>query len=365
LTRRTLLASVLLAGCKRELARRYFGWLFVASASERGIAVADLSSFRRVATIPLAAVPGQVLRAGNRVFVTCPDAQVLCEIDPVHLRVAGKIDLGARIVAAVVIPEGDELAVLTDQPAALHLVNPVTRRVAKKFALPAGPLGIDVGDTMAAVATPNAVVRISLAGNKIDGTTAIGSRCGAVCFRKDGETILVAAPDAKEIVTIDAATGDLLARLPLSLAPARFCSTGNGGQIFVTGMDGDALAIIYPYQNQVDETIVAGSRPFGMAVATVEGQELLFVTNTGSGDLTIFDIDTRRLAASVHVGGNPGEVLLTPGGEYALAMDRDSGDVAVVRLRTILVREMRTKPLFAFFPTGARPQSAAIIPAES
>jgi len=92
---------------------------------------------------------------------------------------------------------------------------------------------------------------------------------------------------------------------------------------------------------------------------------LLFVTNPGSGDLSIFDVGTRRLAASVHVGGNPGEVLLTADGEYALAIDRDSGDVAVVRVRSVLARDMKAKPLFTFFPTAARPQSAAIVPAEA
>jgi hypothetical protein len=129
-----LLATVTLAGCKRELARRYFGWLFIASASERGIAVADLSLFRRVTTIPLSTVPGQVLRAGNKVFVTCPDAHLLCEIDPVRLRVAGRVDVAGRIVSAAVTPASDAIAVLTDQPAALLLVHPVTRRVTKKSA---------------------------------------------------------------------------------------------------------------------------------------------------------------------------------------------------------------------------------------
>ena len=99
-----------------------------------------------------------------------------------------------------------------------------------------------------------------------------------------------------------------------------------------------------------------------MTVAEISGQELLFVTNAGSGDLTIFDVDSRGLAASVHVGGNPGEVLVTPDGEYALVINRDSGDVAVVRIRTVLDKSVKTKPLFTFFALAAGPQSAAIIP---
>ncbi len=328
--------------------------------------------FRRVTTIPLSSTPDQIFRAGNNVFVTCPEAHTLCEIDPVRLRLAGRIDIPGRIAAAAVVPAvipgavpgGIRIAVLTDRPAALHLVDPATRRVAKRFALPAIPLGMDVTGTMAAVTgSPDVVVRVPLAGDRIAGTTAIGSKCGAIRFRRNGETILVGAPDTREIVTIDAATGALLARLPLSFAPARFCPNEDGGQMFVTGMDGDAIAIVSPYQNQVDQTIIAGSRPYGMTVSTIDGQELLFVTNPGSGDLTIFDIDSRRLASSVHVGGNPGEVLITPDGQFALVVNRDSGDVAVIRIRTVLAPENKTKPLFTYFPTAGAPQSAAIVPA--
>ncbi|MDP9170751.1 MAG: hypothetical protein M3N54_09050, partial [Acidobacteriota bacterium] len=149
---------------------------------------------------------------------------------------------------------------------------------------------------------------------------------------------------------------------PMPFAPARFCFNEDGGQMFVTGSDGDAIVIVDTFQNQLDETFIAGSKPYGMAVGTSGDQSLLLVTNPGSGDLSIFDVDTRRLASSVHVGGNPGEVLITPGGEYALVIGRDSGDVAVVRLSTVLNRQIRTKPLFTMFPTGANPQSAAIVP---
>jgi DNA-binding beta-propeller fold protein YncE len=102
-----------------------------------------------------------------------------------------------------------------------------------------------------------------------------------------------------------------------------------------------------------------------MAVGTVDGQELLFVTNPGSGDLTIFDIDTRMLAASVHVGGKPGEVLLTPDGEYALVVNQESGDVSVVRIRTALDRKNKVKPLFTVFPMAGDPQSATIVPEQN
>lgn len=358
-----LLATGAFIACGRKLASRYRGWLFVASASERGLAVADLSEFRRVTTIPLSEIPGQVIRAREQVFVTCPEGHVLYEIDPSQLRVSGKIDLPGRIVTGAVLPSGDSIALLTDQPAGLYLITPSNRKIVKRVSLPASPTDFALNDAMAAVTTADSVIRVALPAGKIAGISPIGTRCGAIRFRKDGETILVGAPDAKQIVTLDSATGALLTRLPLTFPPARFCPNGDGGQLFVTGAAGDAIAIMDTYQNQLDQTLVAGNLPLAMAVGEVAGQELLFVTNAGSGDLTIFDIDSRRLAASVHVGGSPGEILLTPDGEYALVIDSKSGDVAVIRMGTVLDRKIKTKPLFTFFAMAAAPQSAAIIPA--
>ncbi|HVW86304.1 MAG TPA: YncE family protein [Bryobacteraceae bacterium] len=365
MTRRTVLAAPFLIGCGRQLAPRSSGWLFVASATDRGIGVADLASFHRVTTIPLPDKPGQVLQAGGRVFVSCPEARALCEIDPQGLRVTGRIQLAGVIVGCAVTPGGDRIVVVTDQPAAILSIDPASRRVVTRLPLDDQPIALDAAKDLVAVSTARgSLVRASLSEGKVLGATPLGMPCKVVRFRPDGKSILLGAASGKQMMTVDAASGQLLARLPLALVPARFCFTSNdnGGQMFVTGEGEDSIVIVSPYQSEVDQTIVAGRTPFGLATGVIGGQNLLFVTNPGSGDLTIFDIDTRRLAASVHVGGNPGEVLLTPDQDYALVINRDSGDVAVVRLSTVLDHKVKTKPLFTVFPTAASPQSAAIIP---
>ena len=95
--------------------------------------------------------------------------------------------------------------------------------------------------------------------------------------------------------------------------------------MFVTGIGVDAVTIVNPYQNEVDQTVLAGRMPGAMAVSPK--QNLLLVANQGGGDLTIMDIDTRHVEASVHIGENPGAVFVTPDGEYAMVVDRISGSV--------------------------------------
>jgi DNA-binding beta-propeller fold protein YncE len=370
LSRRTLLAAAFATACSRSLAPRYFGWLFIASAAEKGLAVADLSDFRKVTTISLGQTPSQVLRVGKKIFATCPDARLLFAVDPDSFRIESRMPFPGRIVSAAVCPNESRIAVITDQPAALHLVDPATRRIVRRIPLPAAPSGLDVSDNIAAVASASAhsIIRIALAAGAIAGVTDLAARPGVIRVHAGAKVILAGAADVNEIVSINLDSGAVLARLPMAFTPARFCLNPDGGQMFVTGTSGDEIAIVSPYQNEVDQTIVAGRTPYGMAVGVRGDQNLLFITNPASGDLTIFDIDTRQHASSVHVGGKPGEVLLTPDAEYALAVDQESGDVAVVRIGTVLDHNANkgpapmAKPLFTIFHTGPDPQSAAIVP---
>lgn len=368
-SRRALLAGLAVSACARKRASRYEGWLFVASG-EKEIAVADLASFRRVATIPLPCAADQLFRSGHGVFAICHDKQTILEIDVDRFRVAGKIGLPGKPVAARFLPDGRGAIVLTNDPGALLGIDLTNRRVAAHLPLPGVPADVDLNGNLAAITIPsrNAVVRVGISASgplafTLAGTTDAGVPCNALRFRRDGKTILAGAAAAREIVAVDGQSGELLARLSLPVSPSRFCFNPDGGQMFVTGTGEDALAIVSPFQNEVDETILAGHTPYAMAVS--DRWNLLFVTNRESGDLTILDIETRGVSASVHVGENPGEVLLTPDGEYALVLDPRSGNVSVVRITTVLDRKNKTKPLFTVFPTAADARSALIVPFQS
>ena len=130
MTRRAFVSAALAAaGCSHQRANRYFGWLFIASASEKAVVVADLSEFRRVTSISLPQVPAQIFRVGRKLFASCPEGRALYEIDPESFRIAGKIVFPGRIVTAAVRPDQGQIAILVEQPSALHLVDPATRRV--------------------------------------------------------------------------------------------------------------------------------------------------------------------------------------------------------------------------------------------
>lgn len=371
-SRRAILAGVMASACARKRGSRYQGWLFVGSGTEKEIAVADLASFRRVASIPLPCVPDQLFQSAGRVYATCREGRTMLEIDVATFHVSHRIEFSGKPVAVRLLPDNSAVLVLTAGPDALLTVDLANRRVAARLSLPGTPGDLDVNGRLAATTIPaaNSVLRIFLDGSsgtpglEIAGGTDVGVSCGAVRFRRDGKTILAGAVAAREIVALDARSGKFLTRMPLPVSPSHFCFNADGGQMFVTGNGEDVLAIVSPFQNQVAETILAGRTPYAMAVS--ERRNMLFVTNPGSGDLTILDIETRSVSASVHVGETPGDVLLTPDGEYALVLDQRSGNVSVVRIATVLDYKPKTNsppaPLFTVFPSVADARSAIIVP---
>ena len=99
-SRRALLAGIFASACSRKRATRYQGWLFVASGAEKEIAVADLSTFRRISTISLPSAPDQLFSSGNLVYALCREARTILEIDAGNFRVAAKTSLPGKPVAA-------------------------------------------------------------------------------------------------------------------------------------------------------------------------------------------------------------------------------------------------------------------------
>jgi DNA-binding beta-propeller fold protein YncE len=374
--RRTFLAAaVAFTACGAKRAPRYRGWLFVASAAEKAVVVADLSAFRRSGSIPLDAVPSQVLSVGGKLYAVCAESQNVAQIDPLRRTITGKIAVGGKIVVAALTTDGKYLAVATSQPDTLVLIDNATSRMVRRTALPEPPQALAVAATQAAVLLRSArLARLNIPGGELLGITAIAAGLvTSLGYRKDGETLFIAAPDTRQIISLDALSGAVLARLPVPIRPARFCASGNGGQVFVTGVDKEGQLVIFsPYQNQVDQTLYAGHALFGMAVAP--NRNLLFLTNPAAGEVAILDIDTRRVESSIRTGGNPREILIasspdsTTFEEYALAVDGDSGDISVIHIPTVLHKPGDAfiaeppKPVFAVFHGGAQPQSAVIVP---
>jgi DNA-binding beta-propeller fold protein YncE len=366
-SRRTLLLSpaLALAACRGPKATRFPGYCFVANQDGRSVAVVDLSSFRVRKQIHLDAAPTVVLRHPQRpmVFVLAPQAGTVYEIDAVSLAVGRTARGGSQAVDMQVSPRGDALWVLYRDPAALVEVPLGTLRPTRRIRLSAPPDGFDLSrDNQAAIASrqDRSIVIASLTSAAIERTIAAGAEPSIVRFQADSKQLIGGSRPERSVTIFDVSSGKTVVRLPLPLEPRHFCFTPDGGQLFISGDGMDAVVIVYPYQTEVEETILAGHAPGVMAITDTSPSYLL-VANPESS-VMVFDVDTRRKVALVQVGRQPGSILVTPDNQYALVLNEESGDMAVIRIFSLAARyRYKPAPLFTMIPVGEKPVSAAVV----
>lgn len=363
------LSAFALTACNRKKSPRYQGYALIANREGRNLAVVDLSRFQRLKNIPLRAAPSLVLAAPDvgRAFILSVDAKTVEVLNLETLQLARHISLGGEPQSATLSADQKSLWIALRQPAALLETHAGTGEQLSRLPLPATPAGLDIFGRRLAISFPDAGVIGYYAGEgSVKTSAALGDSPLLVQFRGDGEVIVVGHRSRPSVTIVNCASLEPIAELPLALTPRHFCMNRNGGQLFVTGEGSDAVAIVSPYQTEVSETILAGNAPGAMATTTF-GPEYLFVASPQSGDMTVISVDTRKVLAQIEVGQSPGTILLTPDNEFALVLNEQSGDMAVIRLMAIRQanlnsRRSRTAALFTLLPVGSKPVAGAIAP---
>ena len=356
------------------------GFCFVANQESRSIAVVSLERFRVIRQIPLDAAPAAVLTHPHRprVLVLAPETGTVYEVDGATYAISRKVRAGNQAVGMQLSPAGDALWVLYRDPAALIELPLDSLRPGRRIRLPSPPEAFDLvlhnrrQIPVAAIVSRESrtVAMASLGSALIERTIMAEDEPSLVTLQWDGGQVIVGSRQGRSATIFETATGKTVVRLPLPLAPRQFCTSGDGGQIFITGDGMDAVVVLFPSQTEIYQTILAGRAPGSMAVTAKDVKPAyLMLTNPDTDGITVLDTDTYSLVAAVQVGRGPCRILLTPDGQYALVLNEKSGDMAVVRMLALSTtpngayRRYRPAPapIFTLIPVGERPVAAAIV----
>lgn len=359
LSRRAILALPLAAACGRRGPSGYQGYAFVANQDGQAIAAVDLEAMAVVRHIALDGSPTQVIAAGARpsVFALTPDKGSIHEILVDRLTLKRKVTVAGAAVSMHLDETEANIWVLAREPKALIRVSLDSFAVTGRIPLTEDPLDFALASDgkTAAVCGGQTVRFLDLTTMRAAAPLAQGD-FSTVRFRKDGAMLIAADTGSRLLWLWDAPAERLMTKLPLAVRPDHLCFSQDGGQLFITGDGLDAVVIVFPYHTpEVDQTVLAGHGPQAMAAS----QSLLFIASPQSGDVSVLSIDSRRLISVVRVGSDPGFVAITPDDQYALVLNRKSGDVAVLRVSGIQTRGYPA-PVLTVIPVGSRPVSAAI-----
>jgi len=367
MTRRDWLATALAlfpSACARAKRTGYSGYALIATSGENALAVVDLTTFRLAKNVPLGAAPTAVIAGpSGESYVLTPSSDSVHVIDR-NLSLTSSHRLGEGIVEIRLSPDGSTLIASARRSRELIQADTTTFKVIRRTKLEAEPVSFDLSQTgYAAVSTgDHGTVELVQLANGQHSRISVGGLVGNVRFRGDGQILLVARPEERSILGIDVATQQVVAELPVAMQPDHLCFTFDQGQLFVTGQGMDGVAIVFPYNTmEVEQTILAGRHP-GIMAASGPNPAYLFVASANGSDVSILNVDTRKLIGVVDVGGQTEFIAITPDNRFALALNQTSGAMAVIHIPTIrMTRAKNGASLFTLVDVGAKPVHAAVV----
>jgi YVTN family beta-propeller protein len=196
----------------------------------------------------------------------------------------------------------------------------------------------------------------------VENVAATGPNVRTVRFHGGGRRVIAGNWGNRTLTIYDVAARRVVTHLTIAVEPWNCCyKATDEGEMYVTGPGMDVVVVVYPFQNEVHETRLIGRSPGEMASSS----EYLFVANPESGNITVMNIVTGKVTANVAVGAEPRKIVVTDDGQYALVLNRRSGDMAVIDISAFsTAKGAKTPPppaaLFTMIPVGAKPVSAVI-----
>jgi YVTN family beta-propeller protein len=375
LTRRSLLSSGLGAlgaftACSRPKAKGFSGYAFIANQEGGAVAAVDLEVFAVARHIRVDGAPTDVVarRQHARVYALTPGNGSIHEIRAANLTFTRKLRMASSAISMRLSRDESTLYVLCRDPRRLVAIALDPMRVDWVLGLAEDPYDFDVSSdgTLLAIShrEAHAITFVDLARRAAYPIVRTTGEIGLVRFQYSRQ--LIAANLTERTLSIyHAPSRGLIVNLPLAVRPDQLCFNADGGQLFVTGEGMDAVVVVYPsFTPEIGETVLAGHNPGAMAASVTPGY--LFVANPKSGNISILDIETRRVVAVTPVGTEPAYITITPDDQYALVLNQASGDMAVIRIPNVTravneQRRWKKGPLFMLIPVGSKPVSAAIM----
>jgi DNA-binding beta-propeller fold protein YncE len=133
----------------------------------------------------------------------------------------------------------------------------------------------------------------------------------------------------------------------------------DGGELVAFNFDAGSISMIETTPSEVSGSFLIGDQPTRGVVSLDNSR--LYVSNFGSNNVAVYDIDLGRIIAYLPVGTHPDAMALSENQNYLLVVDSGSGDLAVIQKRTPKKKlEPSEYSLLTMIPVGVQPNQIVV-----
>ena len=198
--------------------------------------------------------------------------------------------------------------------------------------------------------TPNRLAVLDGTGSQLLTSVDLPGRPGLPVSTRKGTEVFIPIFSTGEVVSIDPNTGERQWSVKVGRGPKSASLDPSQKQLYVPNSLDSTVSVVDIRSRAVIATIPTGSNP--VAVTVHPNRARAYVANAGSGDITI--VNTRRMRAmtTLKACGLPLRPVLSASGKRAFISCRGSGTVAVI--------DTTRNALARIIPVGSKPAPPAL-----
>jgi YVTN family beta-propeller protein len=365
-----LVCALLLTSCRQHdfpaYPRNYREFAYVTNSGSNTVTVLDVVNLRQDRVIAVGRRPVGIAAnpARNEVYAVNADSGSVSVIDAISNQVTATIPVDRLPYSIDVAPDGRTAYVANSGANNISVIDLDRRRVMTTIGVGEGPGVARVAQDGSAIVVSNEKSgSVSVIDPKLRRVRAFFSGCPgatAVTLMPDSTKAFIACSGGRQVMVIglarpasagaSAKPDRLLALLVVGATPTSIALKPDSGEAFTTNFDGNSISEIATYTNEVGGTYQVGMHP-SQGVVTRDNA-LLWVSDFGSGTVSLYSIEDGRLIENVAVGEGPDALALSSAGHLLMVVNSRSNDLAVVRTKT--------HGLFTLLPLGRKPSSIAV-----
>ncbi|MDT8340782.1 MAG: YncE family protein [Longimicrobiales bacterium] len=243
---------------------------------------------------------------------------------------------------------------------AVTVVDVPGLRVVGSIPVPGVPLGVvptpDGLDLAVARFGAGGVVRLARSGSPLGGDRLTGAGASLLAGPYAGGRYLLSVESADSVYVFDAAGFTFRAAYPVGRRPFPGAATSDFRKAFVPGYDDGTVTVVDLYNGRVVEQVRVGANPSGGSV--LPGDEEYAVVVRGEDRVVLINTASHRITGEIRdgIGSSPFSLVVAPNGRLGFVNNTASHDVSVIDLegRRVIARlPLPEQPIvMAVHPSG-------------